>query len=388
MTTNYSVEIIRDFEALKRHLPDWEGLHEVSTERTGFTYPSWQLAWYYAYAMHRELYFVAVSNDNGWVAAAPFCLDSQFGARVLRFIGQGRFDDLCLLVAPEHGDAVGMIARALIQDRSWDALELHPWSGAGSTLEKLLISFGPSTSWISRVYEVAPFVDLSGTWESYLSGHKSSFRKWVKKVERKATTHPDSRIEIIDGDAIKPECIDLLEDLERRARRWAEGTAHFADPRFGAMLRMLASMHDHRLELRVLSSGSKWVAAELMLIDRDCALGLWTTFDSAYDYTGTYVVADALRSCFARQFRLFDFLQGDEEYKLKWATGSREVLQVYVGRRRIRALLPFVLLSIRWRAAKSDRIRSWRSRATRFIRRFSARHDQGDPRASIDEGES
>ncbi|MBK7947571.1 MAG: GNAT family N-acetyltransferase [Deltaproteobacteria bacterium] len=248
----------------------------------------------------------------------------------------------------------------------------------------MLANLGASTSWISRVYEVAPFVNLEGTWDSYLSNYKSSFRKWVKKVERKATEHPDCRIDVIDGTSLTSDSIDRLEELERRARHWSEGTAHFADPRFGKMLKLLALKPDHHIELRMLSSGTKWIAAELMLLDRDRALGLWTAFDSTYDYTGTYVVADAIRSCFARGLRLFDFLQGDEEYKLKWATGSREILQVYVARRKVRALLPFVSLSIRWRAAKSERIRRWRASVTKFLRRFSNGPDQAESMKGVD----
>lgn len=385
MDSKYIIEIVSDAKDLFAQRSNWEDLLQRAHERSAFARPSWQLAWWSEYGAEDDLRFYLVRQDSSWVALAPFFLRRRAGVRTVCLLGRDRFDDLCFLIAPGHIDAVRSIAAELLNDHSWDAIELSSWSGSEEVLAAFLDALRPASRILRRVYETAPFVEAEGTWDAYLSKYKSSFRKWTRKVERKATEHPNTTIQVISGGDLQPSHIDRLVDLESRSRHWSEGTGHFADPRFGRMLKEIVSAGDHDLELRVLSSNEQWVAAELLLIDGERLLGLWTTFDDRYAYTGTFIVLDAIRSTFERNFKVFDFLQGDEDYKLKWATGARAIHQVYIAKRSFRSSLPFMAHLIRWRAARSERLKRWRAAIINATRQFRRSTSQGG--SSVSESE-
>ena len=88
-------------------------------------------------------------------------------------------------------------------------------------------------------------------------------------------------------------------------------------------------------------------------------MGLWTTYDQAYASSGTYIVGQAIKATLNEGCTRFEFLQGDESYKMYWATDSRVVHQVVLARRNARGLSYSTGCRLRWRAARSARLRRW-----------------------------
>ena len=58
----------------------------------------------------------------------------------------------------------------------------------------------------------------------------------------------------------------------------------------------------------------------------------------------------------------FDFLQGDEAYKFPWATHERSVLEIAMAGGRPLGNMALAAIRLRWRVARSERLRELRGR--------------------------
>jgi CelD/BcsL family acetyltransferase involved in cellulose biosynthesis len=128
------------------------------------------------------------------------------------------------------------------------------------------------------------------------------------------------------------------------------------------MLRELLRSAGSGLELWCVRSSGRLVAAELAVAWQHRLLGLWTGFDASYPYVGTYAVILALQEAFQRKLEFFDFLQGDETYKLQWANDERTVDQSIHARLTPPGLAGYAATRARWRLAASPRVRELAAR--------------------------
>lgn len=337
---------------------EWDLLRDGQPSASPFMRWAWQSSWWRAYGSGKQPWVIEVRDGQGLAALAPFFRSKEYGMSVLRPIGWRRFDDFDFLLRAGAEGAIEALGTALRKDGSWAAIELLPWSGSEHTLSEFLAGLGSSMLKASRVYENCPAIIIEGRWEDYLAKKKSSFRKWTRKLERVALEGEMTSVEVVAGSDLNRNHILELLDLEKRSAHWEAGTAHFADDRFVDLLHELLEFPDHGLEARLLRSGERLIAAEILIDADNSLLGLWTTFDQERRLTGNFILMDALRSGFDRGRRVFDFLQGDESYKLKWSNSMRSVEQVVLCRLRPTAAVFWLLSRLRWGIANSSRLRS------------------------------
>jgi CelD/BcsL family acetyltransferase involved in cellulose biosynthesis len=357
-----------DFDTLRS---DWESLFALNRLQTLFMRFRWLRSWWSAYGEGRQLKIITARTRDGIVAIAPLFRERRWGVPELHLLGEGRLDELGFLVHPEHLRACQAIGQYLARDRSWQVCELHSWAADSQTRDAFVDGLGSRIVVAERLYERCPFVSCDGrSWEDYLKTHPSRFRKWLKKAERKISSHGDVTMESLAGANLSASHVEELERIDFLSRRSAEGTAHFADPRFASMLRLLLGDTEHGLEVQLLRIDGRSVAAELLGIEDNRLFGIWTGFDRAVDYSGNVIVMQAIRSAFDRGYSAFEFLQGDEAYKLRWANGERSVEQTIISRGRPSAMIRQIGTRLRWRAARDPHIGAVRQRVLDRVRKL------------------
>jgi CelD/BcsL family acetyltransferase involved in cellulose biosynthesis len=376
----YTARVLRTAGDLDAWEPAWRRLFGRARGCAPFLSPDWQLAWWRAYGAGRSPSVVAVHGSGELRALLPLFSE---GAGVLKAIGERRLDELGALLDEGHPRAAEALGTALAAQRDWTFLELHAWSAGREVLARLRSGLGAGLPFAVRVYERCPFVETRAGWAALLASKPSRFRKWTRKVERRARGHGETVVRVLEPPALKPDHLTLLAELERSSSHWEAGTAHFQDPRFASLLRECLE-RGVPLAAIVLEVGGRPVAGELLARHDGTDLGLWTAFDRAFDYTGSYVVQEALRRACEAGCARFDFLQGDERYKLEWATGVREVDQAVVARLRPAPLLRYALTRLRWAVAASPRLRELAERLRALRSRRAApralreAEDEGD----------
>jgi CelD/BcsL family acetyltransferase involved in cellulose biosynthesis len=120
----WSVEVLRDDDALTGLRPEWDSLFERCPTATPFQSHAWLWSWWRTYGVPGRLRVVLVRHDDRLVAAAPLLLIRRWGCAVLTPLGGDLSDFTDVLVdeavAPKAAQA---LAGALLAQRDWQLID-------------------------------------------------------------------------------------------------------------------------------------------------------------------------------------------------------------------------------------------------------------------------
>jgi len=168
-----------------------------------------------------------------------------------------------------------------------------------------------------------PYLELPSSWEEYLASLSPTRRQTLRRKER--NLQRDHAVSVTDYGA------ERLDEGWRRLvtlheQRWG-GTGSFSDPRVERLHRCFARELGRR--------GQLWLTT--LDVDGEPAAG-WYGFanhETVYFYqsgrdprwedqsVGVLLMATMIRRAIERGYRWFDFLRGDEAYKLEWTPSQR-----------------------------------------------------------------
>jgi len=215
-----------------------------------------------------------------------------------------------------------------------DALLLAGLPSSSDILKSLTAALPERLGW-QRVGVVrCPYVDVSGTWESFWASTSQRFKKTVRNVKNRL--EKAGRVEVEEHRAVSRDSAvfqDLLE-VSRRSWKGPRQLAIATMPRmaeFFADLSERASRHGW-LRLWLLRLDGRAVASEYQLEADGRVHALRGDFDAGVPdelSPGTYLSAEILRALFARDgVHDYDMGPGDNPYKARWATGARETVSL------------------------------------------------------------
>lgn len=344
------VEVVSDARALLDMGPLWDGL----VRRAGLDHPfqshAWVRSWWESFGAGRRLHVLLVRAGEEAVALAPLMLGpARLYGLPLRRLGSlynehtPRFD---LVVADRRDDACRAVwshLRASSDD--WDLLELcQVPQGSQATAELARLAEADRFLVASWRASESPYVPLRDGWDRYLMtlshNHRAKLRKRLRRLERRGRV----ALETIDSE----EGLDrALEDGWRlEAGGWKDraGTAVRLSSSLG---RFYASLARHAaragiLRLFFLTVGGARIAFAYALRHGDKVYVLKSGYDAAYAGYSPYNLLTGLileEAC-RRGLSEYDFLGGNDEWKMHWTdkVRSHEWLYVFPGRLKARVL--------------------------------------------------
>jgi CelD/BcsL family acetyltransferase involved in cellulose biosynthesis len=329
------------FDALA---PEWNALLRRSRFNTIFLTHEWQTTWW-NYLGEGDLWIVAFrrADTRELVGIVPLYLvvnsDGPWaGKRKLNLVGCIEVSDyLDVIAAKGWEDAVFQALSAWLcsnQAPAWDVLDLCNLPQESMTFHSAPPVFERCgfTVRVSRE-DVAPQFELPFHYETYLQERvEKKQRHEIRRKQRRA-----EREHQVDFYFVGPEHnlgveMDDFAMLQRASR---EDKAEFMTPEmrrfFGAMAkRMLEAGY---LRLCFLSiDGQK--AASLLAFEYNRRFLLYNSgYDpNAYAHLspGWVLLAYAIQYAIAAGCRVFDFMQGDEEYKYRFGSHDYDVMRVIV----------------------------------------------------------
>ena len=333
-------EIIDTLDGLRRLRPEWNDLFERAGCSHPFSSADWVGIWMEQFAGSVDLFLVAVRTADGRLAAlAPLAIDrggvADLGVRRLRFLGD-RFvgsDHLGLLVDPACGDAaVARIADAIERrKRDWDVVDLRDADAQSPFLRTLGDRLARVTlARPRRRVSVCPHIALPARFDRYLESLGAKLRKNLRRAERQLRER--GRVdwhEYRSGPGLDTAYNDFvnLHGLRFQARGM---TSTFLYDKSQAFHRKVVAAMAQRGMVRLY----------LLTIDGTPIAGLlgyaigsrFTFFQSGMNpeweafSPGAQMVAHSIERAIAEGRTDYDFLRGDEDYKHRWATGSRETV--------------------------------------------------------------
>jgi CelD/BcsL family acetyltransferase involved in cellulose biosynthesis len=180
---------------------------------------------------------------------------------------------------------------------------------------------------ISRTLERSPHIEITTDWETYEGRLSGSFRSELRRRLRRLEEKGEVVFEIADGSKQLAELLDEGFAVEGSGWKDARGTAIASSPatrRFYTDIATQAAASDS-LRLAFLRLGGAAVAFQLNLEHR----GVWYYLKGGFDpavarYSpGQLLMRHVIRHAFAAGLTSYEFLGGDERYKLSWTSTSR-----------------------------------------------------------------
>lgn len=359
------VTALREFDALA---PIWAEVAREAGQTSPFLSHDWfACCWRTAGPLKRREVWL-LEDAAGPVALLPLAYGRStirgIPVRVLSFLDAPDTPLADFLVTRGHDEVVAALAEALRARRDWDLLRLAKLPAEGATAKALQAGLGADFPGRLVARESSPYLALDGTWEQFFRSRSQRFRKTCRNIENRI--HRRGALDVEEHRWVDPDGPIFRDLIEVSLASWkAEQGVALATmdgmPRFFRELTQRASAQGW-LRLWILRLEGRAVATEYQLAAGDTVHALRADYDAALAEVspGAYLNLEIVRRLFAAPgVRVYDMGPGANEYKLRWASGARELVTLAfyaptLAGRLLRGLeTRLVPLARRWR----DRLR-------------------------------
>jgi|SRR5208282_1760132 len=314
--------------------PAWDDLLTYYAPATTFSTWAWLSCWWQCFGKNRELYVLTLWDSTSLVGLAPLSISTErvgwFSLRVLRLMGDGSgdSDNLDLPVRPGFEPAFAeAILRELKQRRSrWSICQLNtlpPDSRVGACLAELL-----SSSWALLEYSTkSSAVTLPDSWDAYsqtlASEDRQNLTRYTRRIQKR---YPTTRIYRCTDPNQLPICLQALFRLHQGRWQSSGQPGSFGSPErrefYAGLSRCL--LERGWLELWALEVEGEIAAVQFAFRYREKVFQLQEGYDHkrSSDRLGFVLRGAVLQQLISEKVRTYDFLGGEDPYKLRW--GARE----------------------------------------------------------------
>ncbi|ACG73954.1 cellulose biosynthesis (CelD)-like protein [Anaeromyxobacter sp. K] len=324
--------------------PEWSALLDQAGVPSPFLSWEWLATWRRHFGARRPLRILEARDASGALAGLlVLCGRPGLGARRWQLLGNGitGADGLDVLARPAEASAVrAAIAAAALELEGWDALELEDLP-CGSPTVAALRAAAAARGVRARVERrfACPGFAVAGSWEAHLRGIRR--RETFGRRARWLARQPGFRIEV----ATRPEeaAAAMADFLRLHRLRWAgEGGSYGIPP---------GAPEAFHLEVAPLLAARGWLRLYRLLVDGEAIAAVYGLeagrrflyYQSGYDprwsarSPGMVLVGRTVEDAYARGLADYDFLRGEEPYKLDWAADRRETCAVRLRAPSLRA---------------------------------------------------
>jgi CelD/BcsL family acetyltransferase involved in cellulose biosynthesis len=299
-----------------------------------------------------------VKSENSTIAIAPLIYRtvSKFGVvvRKIEFLeSPADYNDLLL---GDHQAAHFEAVIKHLQDRKgdWDIVDLRSMRDSGCALSTLEAALAKSHLEYRILPEArCPYLPIDRNASEIIGRFSRSARRTLRNQQHRLERMRSEglSIRVIEHPEAEPQLLEKLISLEKLKR--VQGKP--IPPLFADAPDLFQFLFD--------SLGPQgWLYAALMEVGKDaiafqfgfrCGDSLWD-YSKAYnpDFSrlspGTMLVPAMLDYGYAHGYREYDFLRGEEEYKMQWSTGIHQTWRVVIWNRRpISRVRAFIYLDLK-----------------------------------------
>lgn len=337
--SDFTVEPVTTEEGILRLAGDWNRLSETSNDPNVFMTFDWFRAWNQRLTQEdrggRRPHVLVVKKEGAIVGIVPliYRTASRFGVgvRKLQFVGsEGDYNDFVLGNDPLA--QIDAIVDFLAQTRDqWDLIELGDLRDTGNTLalveaalsrrglvyrllpERMKCPYlpidAPSSEMVSRLSR-SPGREMDGL---------HTFRKKLRRLEKLRSE--GLRVRIIENPSGEPGLVKKLIALE--SQKHVDGK--LSEPFIARYPEVFQSLFDTLgprgwFRIGLMELGERPIGSRLVF---RCGRKLWD-FLTAYDHSfsrlspGTMLVSALVDYGFLQGCDEFDFMRGEESYKMQW----------------------------------------------------------------------
>lgn len=327
-------------EAIRSIGPVWADLVGQSAPSTPFTSHDWFECCRIAAADRRQELLV-VEDSVAPISLIPL-VHWKGRARGLpvRYLG--------LLDCPDspiadllHTGAATPVVRALLDHvttrSDWDVLELGRLPMGSPTLKALEAELPGRLPWRRASSDFSPYLAVDGAWSDFYASRSQRFKKTIRNIQNRLDRL--GRVTVEEHPALAPGDARLEEMIDLTSRSWKadRGIAIATMPRMREFFGELSRRATERGWLGVwfLRLDGRPIAMEYQLQSNGVAYALRADYDLAYAASspGSALNFAIARALFERgDVHEYQMGPGQNEYKMRWASGCHETVRVQIYR--------------------------------------------------------
>lgn len=308
---------------------EWKDLFLRCPDATPFQHPAWLLCWMEAFRP-RDLIGIEVREGKRLMGVASLLIYPRDGERVLAFAGGGVSDYLNLLAEPGSEslvlDRVLDAAQAL---PDWTVLDLTDLSQNSALLQSALAREH------TQKHDVCYVLPLPQTAEQLVESLTK--RQWsnLRNARSRTQREGEARIERANS-ANAPEFMDDLVCLHTIRWNVLDQNGVLSDSRLLDFHRGVAPalLQDGLLRLYRMRLNERTIAAIYAFFHRETVFCYLQGFDPQFSRLspGTQLMFAVIEDAVKLGLRRFDFLRGEEGYKLHWRPQGEPTYRIEVAR--------------------------------------------------------
>lgn len=311
---------------------EWKDLFLRCPDGTPFQHPSWLLAWIEAFTP-RDLVGIEVREGKRLIGFAPLLIYPRDGERVLAFAGGGVSDYLNLLAEP--GREMLVLDRVLDAAQTipdWTVLDLTDLSENSALLQSALARVH------TQKHDLCYVLALPQSTEQLLESLTK--RQWSNLRNARARTQREGESSIEQASAANyPEFLDDLVLLHTIRWHELEQNGVLSDSRLLDFHRGVAPafLGDGLVRLYRMRLNERTIAAIYAFFHRETVFCYLQGFDPQFSRLspGTQLMFAVIEDAVKLGLRRFDFLRGEEGYKLHWHPQGEPTYRIEVPRHRL-----------------------------------------------------
>ncbi len=320
------VHLIQDLPKLMDLSDAWQRLSV-----NPMTSPEWLLTWWRHYGHGHQLFVLAVHDrDQQLIGLAPWYLKQHrvFGS-TLHALGEGEAcsDHVGLICESERKRDVAMaLSDWLMSSEGTEharLLQLDNTDADDQTLSLFAAACASRGAWIERRPGPSCWqVILPTTWEEYLASLSRNHRKRCRRWDRTYFKSQRVHVRAAQNSDELEEGMQILSSLHSSRRNSVGCRGVFDRNQFYAFHReVMGHLHNlNRLRLAWLVMDDRPIAIEYQMLSNDSLYAYQSGMDaSRADISpGSLSVMASIRWAIDSGMRKFDFMRGDEAYKISW----------------------------------------------------------------------
>jgi CelD/BcsL family acetyltransferase involved in cellulose biosynthesis len=354
---NYTVRSISTEGGFAELAPEWSRLLERSAQPSPFLSHDWFACCWLASAPETRPEVLVVEEAGRAVAMVPL---RRWRERIrglpLVCIGFLESPDTAIADIVTDGDHAKIMA-AVLQHlrgrRDWDVVRLRKLPASSPTVGAVKRGVAGRFAWRGAGTLLSPYVAIDRPWTEFWNSASPRFKKTVRNVHNKLARAGKVSIEqhrVLDADAhLLDEAINVSRRSWKAERGVAIATMRHMPEFFGELSRRASARG--WLSLWFLRLNDLVIATEFQLQAGGVVHALRADYDVTYGTLspGAALHAAIVKALFERGDVIeYDMGPGLNDYKMRWATGTRETVQLDIyathTRARIAALLERVVM--------------------------------------------
>jgi len=182
---------------------------------------------------------------------------------------------------------------------------------------------------VSQVTGTCPYVDLSFSYDEYLRTRRKSFRKGLRRAQRKAES---SNIAVRELDPIHFPPSRLPEAfLSLNLDRWGAKSYYRSSFVESFVLKLLPDLFSQRrVRAFALMKEERLLGLDLCMVGPTslCSWNGGFLSEASRCSPGKLLIDAGIRQAYTMKLREYDLLRGDEAYKASWANSTRQIAMI------------------------------------------------------------